>query len=262
MGDYLQNFDAEKVKNDCVKWIKNYFDKEENKNSKCIVALTGGVTSTVVAALCKEALGFDRVIGVGFEERVGDRYIMPQMIATMLGIQAIEVEGEMVERDLIRNMEWMFKFNQERNTKYGFKDEFYLDSMTDEMKAEIKPNLLLTVEKIIAKGCNGRIVNISNYTENWLGKLSVCDNEYGDIAPMAKLTLSEVKKLAENMKLYRNLDMITTSDEDRIGYDYKIVDEYIHTGQIESDTVKAELDKEHLSSKWNKNTLSWFEPTV
>ena len=56
-------FDVMKVKNDCVKWIREWFDKNGN-DCNAVVGISGGKDSSVVAALCVEALGRDRVIGV------------------------------------------------------------------------------------------------------------------------------------------------------------------------------------------------------
>ena len=56
-------FDAVKVKNDCVEWIREWFEKNGN-GCNAVVGISGGKDSSVVAALCVEALGRDRVIGV------------------------------------------------------------------------------------------------------------------------------------------------------------------------------------------------------
>ena len=48
-------FDAVKVKNDCVNWIKDFFEKN-GKDCNTIVGISGGKDSSVAAALCVEAL--------------------------------------------------------------------------------------------------------------------------------------------------------------------------------------------------------------
>ena len=56
-------FDANKIKNECVNWIKDFFDKN-GKDCPAVIGISGGKDSSVAAALCVEALGKDRVIGV------------------------------------------------------------------------------------------------------------------------------------------------------------------------------------------------------
>lgn len=56
-------FDVGKVKKECIAWIQNFF-KENGADCNAVVEIFGGKDSSVVAALCAEALGKDRVIGV------------------------------------------------------------------------------------------------------------------------------------------------------------------------------------------------------
>ena len=56
-------FDAIKVKDACVKWIRRFFE-ENGPDCNAVVGISGGKDSSTVAALCAEALGVDRVIGV------------------------------------------------------------------------------------------------------------------------------------------------------------------------------------------------------
>ena len=57
------DFNAEKVKNDIVEWIKDWFDKN-GKGCKGVLGISGGKDSSVVAALLVEALGKENVVGV------------------------------------------------------------------------------------------------------------------------------------------------------------------------------------------------------
>ena len=56
-------FDAVKVKNDCVNWIREFF-RENGPDCNAVLGISGGKDSSIAAALCVEALGKDRVIGV------------------------------------------------------------------------------------------------------------------------------------------------------------------------------------------------------
>ena len=52
----MSEFDAKEVKDKVVNWIRNWFN--ENGNDCCaVVGISGGKDSSVVAALCVEALG-------------------------------------------------------------------------------------------------------------------------------------------------------------------------------------------------------------
>ena len=56
-------FNAEKIKNECVEWIRDFFE-QNGKGCNAVLGISGGKDSSIVAALCVEALGKDRVIGV------------------------------------------------------------------------------------------------------------------------------------------------------------------------------------------------------
>ena len=56
-------FDAEIVKTELVEWIRDWFNRN-GKDCNAVIGISGGKDSTVVAALCAEALGKERVIGV------------------------------------------------------------------------------------------------------------------------------------------------------------------------------------------------------
>lgn len=52
-----------RTKDEIVQWIREYF--AANGNDCCaVIGISGGKDSSVVAALCVEALGTERVIGV------------------------------------------------------------------------------------------------------------------------------------------------------------------------------------------------------
>jgi len=56
-------FNVEKTTQDVVQWIRDWFE-ENGKGCNAVIGISGGKDSSVVAALCVEALGKNRVIGV------------------------------------------------------------------------------------------------------------------------------------------------------------------------------------------------------
>ena len=79
-------FDAEKVKNECVQWIRDFFE-ENGKGCNAVIGISGGKDSSVVAALCVEALGADRVIGVLMPCGEQHDIDMAQLLVDHLGIR-------------------------------------------------------------------------------------------------------------------------------------------------------------------------------
>ena len=59
----MSNFNALEVKNAVVAWIRDWFQKNGD-GCNAIIGISGGKDSSVVAALCVEALGKERVFGV------------------------------------------------------------------------------------------------------------------------------------------------------------------------------------------------------
>ena len=59
----MYHFNVEQATKDCIQWIRDFFE-ENGKDCNAVVGISGGKDSSVVAALCVEALGKDRVIGV------------------------------------------------------------------------------------------------------------------------------------------------------------------------------------------------------
>ena len=55
-------FDAEKVTNEIVEFVRNYF--KTNNIKGCVIGISGGKDSAVCAGLMVRAIGKDNVIGV------------------------------------------------------------------------------------------------------------------------------------------------------------------------------------------------------
>lgn len=60
----MYNFNVKEQTKNCIEWIRNWFEKNGNSDTKAIVGISGGKDSTVVAGLLVKALGKDRAFGV------------------------------------------------------------------------------------------------------------------------------------------------------------------------------------------------------
>ena len=86
----LTEFNAIEVKDKCVEWIRDFFEGN-GKDCNAVVGISGGKDSSIVAALCAEALGKDKVIGVlmpnGEQSDIG----MARKLINHLRIHSIEI---------------------------------------------------------------------------------------------------------------------------------------------------------------------------
>ena len=82
------------LKDEAIAFVKDYFEKNGNEDTKVVIGISGGKDSSVVAALCCAALGKDRVIGVmmpnGIQKDINDS----KRVCSFLGIKNYEVNIE------------------------------------------------------------------------------------------------------------------------------------------------------------------------
>ena len=80
------NFNAKQLKNEIVAWIRDWFEKN-GAGCNAIVGISGGKDSSAVAALCAEALGADRVIGILMPNGEQFDIDMSKLLVAHLGIR-------------------------------------------------------------------------------------------------------------------------------------------------------------------------------
>ena len=79
-------FDAAKVREEIIRWIRDWFECN-GKGCNAIVGISGGKDSSVAAALCVEAVGRERVIGVLMPNGEQSDIAMSRLLAEHLGIE-------------------------------------------------------------------------------------------------------------------------------------------------------------------------------
>lgn len=238
-------FDAEKVINGCSQWIRDFFE-ENGKGCNAVIGISGGKDSSVAAALCANALGRERVIGVlmpnGNQTDIDDAY----KLVNHLGIKYYVVNI----KDAVDGIKNAFPAN--------------LD-MTSQTVTNIPPRIRMTTLYAISQSCNGRVVNTCNLSEDWVGYSTRYGDAAGDFAPLMCLTVGEVKAVGHALGLPHDLvekapsdGLCGKTDEDNLGFTYAVLDKYIRTGVCDNPETKALIDRKHKLNRFKMRIMPGF----
>lgn len=245
----MYQFDALKVKDQCVAWIKDFFDKN-GKDCNAVVGISGGKDSSIVAALCVEALGKDRVIGV----------LMP------CGEQHdIDCAEQLVEHLGIKNYIVNIK-----DTVDGLMKNLPTDlEITPQTVQNIPPRVRMTTLYAVSQSVNGRVANTCNLSEDWVGYSTRYGDSVGDFSPCSFLTVAEMKQIGHLLGLPENLvektpidGLCGKTDEDNLGFTYAELDKYIRTGEIEDKEKKDLIDRKHKMNLFKLELMPSFKPEI
>lgn len=239
MVKLVYNFDAKKVTEDLIKFVQDWFEKN-GKGCNALIGISSGKDSNITAALCVKALGADRVIGVqmpnGHQHDIG------------LGDELIELLG-------IRS----FKHNiaDTYNAALNTMKANGIDP-SDQSVINLAPRIRMATLYLYSQTFNGRVINTSNLSEDWVGYATRYGDSVGDVSFLSFLTVDEVKKVGYELGLPAKFiekvpedGLVGKTDEDNLGIKYATLDKYLRTGECDSQEV-VEL----IKSKWEKN---WFK---
>ena len=242
-------FDAVRVKNDCVEWIRDFFAKN-GPDCNAVLGISGGKDSSVAAALCVEALGADRVIGV----------LMP------CGEQAdIDCSLKLVNHLGIRHYIVNIKDAVE-----GLKAAMPADlPLSTQSITNLPPRIRMATVYAVSQSVNGRVCNTCNLSEDWVGYSTRYGDSVGDFSPMSRLTVGEVKEIGHLLGLPYELvektpidGLCGKTDEDNLGFTYAMLDRYIRTGEIDDPVAKERIDRLHRMNQFKLELMPIFEPNL
>ena len=243
----MYQFDAKKVKDACVEWIKDFFEKN-GPTCNGVVGISGGKDSSVVAALLVEALGKDRVIGV----------LMP------CGIQAdIDAARKLVNHLGIRN----YEINVEKAVNGVLEETAKALELSEQTKINLPPRIRMATLYAVSQSMNGRVANTCNLSEDWVGYATRYGDGAGDFSPLSKLTVTEVKAIGRELGLPIDLvdkvpidGLCGKTDEENLGFTYAELDRYIREGIEPEEKIKARIDKLHAQNLFKLQLMPCFEP--
>ena len=238
-------FDAHLIKKECVDWVRSFF-RENGPDCNASVGISGGKDSSVVAALCVEALGRDRVIGVLMPCGEQADIDMARLLVHHLGIRHYEINIKEAVDGLLNNL----PFDPSRNTRIN-----------------LPPRIRMSTLYAVAQSHNGRVANTCNLSEDWVGYSTLFGDSAGDFSPCSHLTVQEVKALGRVLGLPEVLIEKTPidglsglSDEENLGFTYAELDRYIREGIIEDPVKKEKIDKLHEKNQFKLRLMPAFDP--
>ena len=179
----MNNFNEKVVKVSIVKWIRDFFE-QNGKGCSAVVGISGGKDSSVVAALCVEALGKDKVFGV----------LMPN--------------GEQVDIDasysLVKHLEidyCVINIHEAiRSLKHEIKPQLE-DRWSKQTSTNLPARIRMATLYAVSQTINGRVANTCNLSEDWVGYATRYGDAAGDFSPLSNLTVTEVKAIGRELGL-------------------------------------------------------------
>ena len=245
----------------CIQWIKDYF--KDNPDGKAIIGISGGKDSTIAAALCVEALGPERVVGVmmpnGVQRDLSDSY----EVCEYLGIPSFTMNMEDAYEDILETISASLAV---RGIEAPYSTVRSNNMIRTNLPARIR---MATLYAVAALYPNSRVVNTCNRSEDYVGYSTKYGDAAGDFSPLGNLTVREVLEIGDELGLPKHLvhktpsdGMCGKSDEDNLGFTYDELDNYIlETGEV-SDETRAKIERLHKSSRHKYQPMPMFDPEV
>ena len=227
-----------------INFIREYYQK--NNLGGCVLGISGGKDSAVVAAIMCDAIGRENVLGVTLscysnEEDKNDA----KLVADTFGF-------ELINLDLTDTYD---VFTKEIKKLGNFTGEDLKNS-----EINLKPRLRMASCYYLAalysaiKGKTCIVAGTSNKCECYVGYFTKGGDSVHDIGVLTDYTVSEVIAIGEYLKvpdkiLYKEPSdgLSGLSDEDKLGVKYSDIEKYL-SGMLDDDIIKSKIEKLHNNS--------------
>lgn len=207
------------MKKDCIDFIQKTI-KQNNYNG-CVIGISGGIDSAVVATLCCEAVGKENVLGLLLPERdsakntlsdsinlcehLGNRYTIKKIsnILRKTGAYALKPPASIVPRKI-----------QEKYVKDKWRDLAQEDTFIEDLEGKgndeflkglafyrIKHRIRMCLFYLEAEQRNYAVMGTTNKTEMMTGFYVKWGDDSTDIEPIMHLYKTQVYELARELKI-------------------------------------------------------------
>ena len=245
MIETKKSFDAKGYKDKIVGWIRDWF-ADNGPDCKAIIGISGGKDSTVVAGLCVEALGKDRVVGVLMPNTYQSDFGDAEKVCEFLDIPSLLIDIGGAFNSLVCR----------------FSNETTGLTISKQSAINLPPRLRMATLYMVSQTVNGRVACTDNLSESYIGYSTRWGDNVGDFAPLASLTATEVVAIGDALGLPQDLVHKTPSDglcgktdEDNFGFTYKQLDNYIRYGSSGNYFVDENIKEKHTKNLFKRVIL-------
>ena len=248
LKQYIKAQNYERITENCVSWIRSWFEKN-GPDSPAVIGISGGKDSSVVAALCMEALGKDRVFGVLMPNGIQPDIDVSRAVVQYLGIKSAEVNI----RDGFLGIE--------NAVISGLKCQ----ELSRQTVINLAPRLRMATQYAVSQSMNGRVSNNSNRSEKYVGYSTIFGDSAGDFSPLSDLTVTEVRIIGKILGLPAQFiekppsdGLSSRTDEDAFGFTYEELDTLILTGECECEKTRERIEARHKANLFKQQSMPYF----
>ena len=255
---------TKELKDQIVQKIRDWWTVNGG-NGPAVIGISGGKDSSVVAALCVEALGKDKVLGVmmpdGEQKDISDS----QKLCKHLKITNTTIQIDAITTDFLRCV-------HEANLDL-VKEKFQSKPIGDSSRCttNVPPRVRMTMLYAIAQAYGGRVIGTGNAAESYVGFCTLYGDLAGDFNPIKNLFVDEVVALGKILKHPKSLvekapsDGLTgKTDEDNLGFTYadvkkvalKCDDWQVRTPNSDRLIPFADIERKHKATAFKREIVN------
>ena len=235
-------------------WIS--LSMENAGGKKAVIGISGGKDSSVVAALCVNALGNENVIGVLMPDGIQSDISFAEDLCDFLDIKCTTVNIQPMTSAFLEQLD-------------GIEDDIVEETSVQailNLAPRVRMSLLYAVSQSIE---DSRVVNTSNLSEDWVGYATLYGDTTGAFSPLGMFTSDEVIQIGKFLGLPDKFvlkdpsDGLTgKSDEDVFGFSYEVLNRYIRQGLIDDKDIKDKIDRMNKYSRHKFLPIPMYHPDL
>lgn len=236
----MREFNVEDQTKKLIEYTREWFNKFGD-NTRAVIGISGGKDSSVTAAILKEALGADRIVGI----------IMPNGEMSDLADAKMLVDFLGIPNEVVPITDYY-------NAAIATFEKASVFEVTKDLRINLAPRLRMSTLYAVAQGqpVTSFVVNTCNASEDYVGYSTKYGDAAGDVSLLQDFTVTEVLQIGEYLGLPNELVHKTPSDglsgmsdEDKLGFKYAQLDEYISDSKADIPAdVRESIDRKHVAN--------------